>query len=556
MHKRTPPSKRITRRKFTNSLGAAAIGAAIPSFATAQIGKSRADRQNALDHVVVIMFENRSFDNLLGRLYAPGEVASFEGVIGKELKNPIPEWAEHGAHRKFVHYGVASNMNTPHPDPGEEYPHINTDLFGLLDPKNRFMPLDKMVPPYNAPDPSRQPTMDGFVTDYISAFTAEKGREPTYEEYSQIMAGYTPEQMPVTSTLARGFATFDRWFCEVPSQTFTNRSFFHAASASGFVNNSPPASAFPIHNTAETLFERLEAKGLTWRVYCDKPSPASFTGIIHASRLHHRFATNFLTVDDFLEDVKNGNLPAYAFIEPNMWHGHNDMHPPVSALLHGLPFDPPSSLLGGEALLAKVYDAIRSSSSANGSNYLNTFLLVAFDEAGGTYDHVAPPPAPSPDPAAPAGQMGFTFNRSGQRVPAIAISAWIPQRTVVNQEYRHTSLIRTMRERWSLGPPLTARDAMAADIGPVLSLGQPRPPEDWPDVMPRLVPAFNAALLPPNQPLSVLGKALLGAVLEFEKMLGAKVPAIPKDTNITGAAAMALMRNAGFKLFPGLRGET
>src|ERR1700689_3531703 len=97
-------------------------------------GPSRSD---ALDHVVVIMFENRSFDNLLGRLYAPGEVASFEGVIGKELKNPIPEWGEHGAHRKFVHYGVASNMNTPHPDPGEEYPHINTDLFGLLDPKNR-----------------------------------------------------------------------------------------------------------------------------------------------------------------------------------------------------------------------------------------------------------------------------------------------------------------------------------------------------------------------------------------------------------------------------------
>jgi phospholipase C len=113
-----------------------------------------------------------------------------------------------------------------------------------------------------------------------------------------------------------------------------------------------------------------------------------------------------------------------------------------------------------------------------------------------------------------------------------------------------------MRERWSLGPPLTARDAIAPDIGPVLSLRQPRPPEDWPDVMPRPVPPFNAALLPPNQPLSVLGKALLGAVLEFEKMLGAKVPAIPKDSNITGAAAMAVMRNAGFKLFPGLRGET
>ena len=56
---------------------------------------STLSRENALDHVVVVMFENRSFDNLLGRLYEPGEVASFEGVIGKELSNPVPEWAEH-----------------------------------------------------------------------------------------------------------------------------------------------------------------------------------------------------------------------------------------------------------------------------------------------------------------------------------------------------------------------------------------------------------------------------------------------------------------------------
>ena len=54
---------------------------------------ARPDRSNALDHVVVIMFENRSFDNLLGRLYEPGEVPSFEGVAGKDLSNPIPDWA-------------------------------------------------------------------------------------------------------------------------------------------------------------------------------------------------------------------------------------------------------------------------------------------------------------------------------------------------------------------------------------------------------------------------------------------------------------------------------
>lgn len=90
--------------------------------------------------------------------------------------------------------------------------------------------------------------------------------------------------------------------------------------------------------------------------------------------------------------------------------------------------------------------------------------MITFDEHGGTFDHVVPPAAPPPDPSAREGQMGFTFDRSGIRVPAIAISPWIPEQTVVTSEYRHTSVIRTLRERWSLGTPLTARDAVARDI--------------------------------------------------------------------------------------------
>jgi phospholipase C len=109
--------------------------------------------ENALDHVVVVMFENRSFDNLLGRLYEPGEVASFEGVIGKELSNPIPDWAEGGAERGTVPYGVAENMNTPSPDPGEEVPHVNTQLFGTLDEANRGRIYAESS--YNIPDGGR-----------------------------------------------------------------------------------------------------------------------------------------------------------------------------------------------------------------------------------------------------------------------------------------------------------------------------------------------------------------------------------------------------------------
>src|SRR5271168_1645691 len=104
-----------------------------------------------------------------------------------------------------------------------------------------------------------------------------------------------------------------------------------------------------------------------------------------------------------------------------------------------------------------------------------------------------------------------------------------------------------MRERWSLGPPLTARDAIARDINPVLSLNQPRSPDQWPNVVPRPVPKFDTALLPPDRPLSVLGMGILRAVLEFEKHLGARVPTISADTRLTGAQAI-MMRVGAFDL--------
>jgi phospholipase C len=181
--------------------------------------------------------------------------------------------------------------------------------------------------------------------------------------------------------------------------------------------------------------------------------------------------------------------------------------------------------------------------------------MVNFDEHGGTYDHVPPPPVPPPDPAAPVGQMGFTFNRSGVRVPAIAISPWIPERTVVNDEYRHTSVIRALRERWSLGAPLTARDAIARDIAPILSLDDPRAPEDWPDVIPLPVPKFDVALVPPDAPLGPLPRAIFFACLGLGKALGQAVPDIGQDAATKGAEAVATIRGLFGHIFPGLRSQ-
>ena len=516
----------------------------------------RPDRSNALDHIVVLMFENRSFDNLLGRLYEPGEVPFFEGVTGKNLSNPIPAWvADQGPGGAVVPYGVAPDMNTPSPDPGEEHQHVNTQLYGIIDPPtNRGLLAQKMTAPYTAPaDLRRQPTMDGFVADYISAFIAEMSREPGYAEYAPIMTGYTPAQMPVTSALARGFATFDHWFCEVPSQTFANRSFFHAGTSSGFVVNLTPAESFPVHNTAETIFERLDRRGLSWRVYCDPPSPFSVTGVIHAPRLWEYFRTRFVTTDQFLQDCADGTLPTYSFIEPNLLYGHNDMHPAFDALFPGTPVDPPSSLLGGEALLAKIYNAIRAAQSDSGSNAWNTLFLITFDEHGGTYDHVPPPVAPAPQTGGSPGQMGFGFRRSGVRIPAIAISPWIPAQTVITSEYRNTSVIATLRQRWQLGPPLTERDAAAADLSPVFSLDAPRDPDGWPEVSPRPVPPYTGQIPAPEAALRGLGRASLHACAALATHFGKPSPGLTQDADLTRANGVALMNDLAGDAFVRLR---
>ena len=364
------------------------------------------------------------------------------------------------------------------------------------------------------------------------------------------MTGFTPEQVPVISAIARGFATFDHWHCEVPSQTFTNRSFYHAASSSGFVVNAPYDN-FPLRNDAETVFERLDAAGLTWRVYVDPGMRMSATGMIHASRLSRSFPTNFSALDDFFDDAERGALPTYSFIEPCLIHAHNDYHPAVNAVFPEVSADPPSSILGGEELLARIYRAVRASSTADGSHFANTLFLVSFDEHGGTYDHVAPPRADPPDPAAPAGQMGFRFDRAGVRIPTVAVSAYIDPHTVISDPYRNTSLIATLRDRWPLGPPLTARDATAPGVAPVLTRTTPRPQEDWPEVTPRQVPQLTGPLVPLDKPLPPLGQYLLGIAITLDTEYTGHVPDLDPRT-ATGQQANDYMDDRTARIYPGL----
>ena len=475
------------------------------------------DRSHALDHLIVVLFENRSFDNVLGRLYGPADGKTFEGVIGRDLSNPIPDWAEHGADRKVVPYTVATDMDSPNPDSGEEWYHTNTQLFGTIDDHNRFQIGEGVTKPWNSPPRGAAPTMDGFVADYISTFTGEVGRQPTYDEYAQIMTGYTPEQLPVLSGIARDFGVFDHWFAEVPSQTFMNRSFWTAATSSGLVVNSP-MKKWMTENTAETLFDRLDAHGKTWKVYIMEPMPVSFTGVIHFPRLADRLATHFVPFSEFETDAAAGTLPDFSLIEPNMLAGHGDYHPAFGRSFSSavdLAMDSPSSMLAGEAFLKRIFDAYRSATSETGPNVWNTPLLIGWDEPGGTYDHVPPGPVPPPDPAAPAGEFGFAFDRSGYRVPAIIVSPWVEPGSVHNDEYRHTSLIATLRKAWGLGDPFTQRDAAARTFDGVFSLTTPRDPASW------ITPA---ALDAPEWTMDddVVGKALSGLGMGLGPTLIAK----------------------------------
>ena len=194
----------------------------------------------------------------------------------------------------------------------------------------------------------------------------------------------------------------------------------------------------------------------------------------------------------FEADAAAGDLPDFSYIEPCLILGHGDYHPAAArALGHGIVIpglDPPSSILGGEAFLARIYNAYQAMQSPAGSNIWNTTLLIGWDEPGGTYDHVPPPAVPPPDPAAPEGQLGFKFDRSGYRVPAVVISPWVAEGQVFNQEHRHTSLIATLREQWALGDPLTGRDAAARTFTHTLTLDTPRDPRTWPAPDPRPVP--------------------------------------------------------------------
>jgi phospholipase C len=314
-----------------------------------------------------------------------------------------------------------------------------------------------------------------------------------------------------------------------------NRSFWTAATSSGLVVNSPMRKWFTKNDT-ETLFERLEAHGRTWKVYVMEPMPLSFTGVIHFPRLRDRLATHFVPFAEFETDAAAGTLPDFSLIEPNMLSGHGDYHPAFGRSFSAtvdLAMDNPSSMLSGEAFLERVYRAYRSATS-------------------GTYDHVPPGPVPPPDPAAPAGELGFTFDRSGYRVPAVIVSPWVEPGSVYNEEYRHTSLIATLRKTWGLGEAFTQRDASARTFDHVFSRATPRDPGTWAAVTARPVSDWTMDPEVVGMGLSTLGMGIGPALIARAQQMGVQLPAELNDpaADLPPRLIVSVLRQIAAHFFP------
>jgi phospholipase C len=467
-----------------------------------------------INHIVVLMLENRSFDNILGWLGTKsGEPQKVNGVSGKNLSNPIPPYADKPKGGKNVPVSKGHGTINPSPDPGEEYYHVNTQLYGLVNPPdNRYEPFNRK--PYNLPNDGKLPPrapMNGFVTDYIDNFNALQHRMPTYEEYKVVMECFDEDDVPVISKLAQEYAVFDAWHCSVPSQTFCNRSFVHTATSNGAVTNTPYFNW--LFYDSPTIFNRIEEKkdpNLTWKVYYDKLDVISITGLLHQA-LWKDYDRNFKYMEDFENDAANGTLPSYSFIEPRLLIDHNDQHPPADAAVFGT-----SSVLAGELLINRIYQALR-----RGKNWEHTLFIITFDEHGGCYDHVAPPAAIPPDANQPTGQYDFKFDRLGVRVPTVMISPYIERGTIVSDIYDHTSIIRTICKRWNLDP-LTERDRYADSFEKVLNVKTPR--TDSPVIHPR---PYKVPENVREEPLNDLQRAILFFAAGYDDALQ-----IERDENL------------------------
>ena len=376
-----------------------------------------------IEHVIVLMLENRSFDHL----FAYSGIANLQGVDTSK-SNPDKDGNP-----------VAMSDTTPDSspsDPGHEFEDVDWQIYGVTG--------------YPAPRPI---LMNGFAS----------------KDWPEAMQCAKPALVPALTHLAQTFLVCDRWFSSLPGPTWPNRFFVHAGSSGGLANS--PSNLTSIGSTLwsklgfsfehGTLFDALTGAGKSWRVYHGDDFP-QVCAIDNMPSVFVASPDQFRKIDALAGDLHRGDAADYTFIEPD--------YGILSSFRNGNSQHPSGTLSAGDKLIQTVASAVMTSAI-----WMSSLLVVLYDEHGGFYDQaptptgVAPPgdDARNADKAATAPNPPFAFDRLGVRVPAVIVSPWIKP-GVSHTLYDHASIVRTVFEVFSLPGRLTDRDGRAASLGALI----------------------------------------------------------------------------------------
>jgi phospholipase C len=447
-----------------------------------------------IKHIVFLMLENRSFDNLLTWCYngssdppvnnIPANPATKFFSLSSPLLKVFSQHTSWGESYPIVRgvQGSHSPNETPFVDPEESFNPVTLQLFG-----------PGLV---NFNDP---PGMYGFLQNFFDSWW--KWDHVYYEILNTYDPFANPAQAPIINSLASNFGVSDLWFSSIPSQTSINRAFSLTGNSVGWLDKSNPSLTAMVDNhyydreytpaqfVGPTIFDVLSAHNhgtpADWRIYYSNVWPPYLGSY---SYTYQMFPTLQKTIDKFgkeknpvykpfeafFTDLENCDLPAFSYLEPDYT---------MTAIgefgYQGNDYHPPGNITDGEKLLKRLYEKITQSKLWD-----QTLFIISFDEHGGTFDHVAPPSKNVVDPSGQYNpttrEFGFKFDRLGVRVPTIFVSPWVQKHTVIRSAtdvpFDHTSLLSTLLDWFGLGdlksgpaPVLGKRTAAAPSFAPVIS---------------------------------------------------------------------------------------
>jgi phospholipase C len=368
-----------------------------------------------VDHIVVLMQENRSADNYLGQLNAFGQTA------------------------------YEAEPTTGNPDP------LNPTGPPIVPfHKTTYCETSDLNHSWNGTHQSwDNGAMDGFTAANDSA---SANADPADPSGTRAMGYYDQSDLPFYYGLYNTFATNDRYFSSVLSQTFPNRLYLYAGTSFGHIRNDV------FNSTQKSVFELLDQGFVSWKIYSDQ-SGLSFGSLLF-KYVSDREAQHVFPMSQYYADAAAGTLPNVSFVDPKFIDT-----PGVESDEH-----PPSNVQVGQKFVADVINGLMAS-----PNWGSSALFLTYDEHGGFYDHVAPPEAPKPDNIAPMLRSGDTpgaFDRYGVRVPVVVVSPFAKAHYVSHVTDDHTSILRFIELRFGL-PALTNRDLNADPMGDMFDFSTP-----------------------------------------------------------------------------------